>query len=95
VFVTKPLAPTGLRLDKDRPRGILFHKSMTPYVQRYKVRWRPLEETEGSADAAEAFVGAAAIQDGTDSLIRSFLFVCLFVWRPGRQTSLILAEANL
>ena len=33
IFVTKPLAPTNLRLDKDRVRGILFYKSMTPYVQ--------------------------------------------------------------
>jgi hypothetical protein len=73
VFLTKPLAPTNLRLDKDRPRGIMFHKSMTPYVLRYKIRWKPLDETEGVGEVVEAFVGASPVQDGSDSLI-SFVF---------------------
>ena len=73
IFVTKPLAPTNLRLDKDRARGILFYKSMTPYVQRYKVKWRPVDESDGNSEVVEAYVGAAPLQDGTDSLI-SFVF---------------------
>ena len=39
IFATKPLAPTNLKPDKDRARSIVWHKSMTPYVQRYRVRW--------------------------------------------------------
>jgi hypothetical protein len=39
VFVTRPLAPTNLRLDKDRPRGITWYKSMTPHVRKYRVRF--------------------------------------------------------
>ena len=73
IFVTKPLAPTNFRLDKERPRGILFHKSMTPYVQRYKVKWRPLDEGDGNAEEVEAYVSATPVQDGTDSMI-SFVF---------------------
>ena len=73
IFLTKPLAPTNLRLDKDRPRGILFHKSMTPYVQRYKIKWRPLDEAEGGTEVNEAFVGASPVQDAGDSTI-SFVF---------------------
>lgn len=38
VFVTRPLAPTNLKPDKDKPRSIVWHKSMTPYVHRYRVR---------------------------------------------------------
>ena len=47
---------------------------MTPYVQRYKIRWKPLEESvTGDVDNVEAFVGASAAQDGPDSII-SFVF---------------------
>ena len=73
IFLTRPLAPTNLRLDKDRPRGIFFHKSMTPYVQRYKIKWRPLEENEAGAELVEAFVGATPVQDAAESTI-SFVF---------------------
>jgi hypothetical protein len=38
IFMTKPLAPTNLKPDKDKARSIVWHKSMTPYVNRYKVR---------------------------------------------------------
>jgi hypothetical protein len=74
IFLTKPLAPTNLRLDKDRPRGILFHKSMTPYVQRYKVKWRPLDETDGGAEVVEAFVGATSLHDAAETSTISFIF---------------------
>jgi hypothetical protein len=38
IFVTRPLAPTNLRPDKEKSRSIVWYKSMTPYVRRYRVR---------------------------------------------------------
>jgi hypothetical protein len=37
------------------------------------VRWRPLDEGDGSGDVTEAYVGATPVPDGSDSLI-SFVF---------------------
>lgn len=39
IFVTRPLAPTNLKPDKDKARSIVWYKSMTPYVKRYRVRY--------------------------------------------------------
>ena len=33
VFITRPLAPTNLRLDKDRPRGITWYELSSRYQQ--------------------------------------------------------------
>lgn len=74
IFTTKPLAPTNLRPDKEHPRGIVWHKSMTPHVQRYKVRWKPSEETvalDSSFKTDEAFVKTPANAEDTQI---SFVF---------------------
>lgn len=76
VFVTKPLAPTNLRIDKEKPCGILWYKSMTPNVRRYKVRWKPSDDSmplDASVKIDEAFVNAGSIQDGSENTI-SFVF---------------------
>ena len=76
VFVTRPLAPTNLRLDKDRPRGIIWYRSMTPSVRKYRVRWRPSEDAANldlSQKVEDAFVSVSSVHDPTDPYL-SFAF---------------------
>jgi len=76
VFITRPLAPTNLRIDKEKPCGILWHKTMTPYVRRYRVRWRPSDDSmplDASVKIDEAYVNASSTQDGSENTI-SFVF---------------------
>lgn len=52
-FVTRPLAPTNFRVDKDKTRTIVWNRSMTPTVTKYRIRWKP---TVDNANQEEGFV---------------------------------------
>ena len=54
-FITKPLPPTNLRVGGEGGLEILWHKSITPNVIGYKVRWKPLIGSE-DVKAEEASV---------------------------------------
>ena len=44
-FMTRPLPPTKLGVgDKEKPLEISWHKSVTPNVVKYKIRWKPILE---------------------------------------------------
>ena len=76
IFLTRPLAPTNLRLDKDRQRGIMWYKSMTPSVRKYRVRWKPSEDSvslDVSQKVEEAYVPIPSVQDPSDPYL-SFAF---------------------
>ena len=48
-FMTRPLPPTKLAVgDKDKPLQITWHKSVTPNVVGYKVRWKPMNVEDAS-----------------------------------------------
>ncbi len=57
-FMTKPLTPTNFRLgSKEKSLQIIWHKSMTPNVTAYRVRWRPMVEAmDGETKTEEATV---------------------------------------
>lgn len=76
VFVTRPLAPTNLRIDTKRPRAITFYKSMTPSVSKYRIKWRPAEESvnpDASQKVEEAFLLKPSVEDPYDNNL-SFSF---------------------
>ena len=76
IFVTRPLAPTNFRLDKDRPRGITWYKSMTPHVRKYRVRWKPSEDSTAldvSQKTEDAYVSIPSVVDPSDPYL-SFAF---------------------
>lgn len=77
VFLTKPLAPTNFRIDKDRPRGITWYKSMTPHVRKYRVKWRPSEDSTANLDVSqkidEAIISVPSVHDPSDPYL-SFAF---------------------
>ena len=42
-FISKPLPPTQLGLGrKDKPLNISWHRSVTPNVNAYKIKWKPI-----------------------------------------------------
>ncbi len=53
-FMTKPLAPTNLRLGNKENLQICWNRSMTSTVTSYKVRWKPIASQVGSEEEIKA-----------------------------------------
>lgn len=67
-FVTKPLAPTNFKIDKDKSRTIMWYRSMTPNVTKYRIRWKPSEEF-ANLDTSQKSEEGFATRDSTDNYL--------------------------
>ena len=54
IFMTKPIPPTHLGIgDTNEPYQICWHKSMTPNVSKYRIRWKSMNSDKTEEETIE------------------------------------------